>query len=931
MAPKVEVFIDGVWVDLTAGGYVMYDEKIRLSRGTSELSLEASAATAKFCLRNTDYRFSTDSPYALYYRKFRKGALVRVSCTEDTNPVRFFGAITKLRPTRDLSGTDLRVYVECASYYRRVLSHSLPLKSAMYRAIERSTPYAWWPLETGDERATDTIPNAGVSVVPLELVASPATTGSSEEHRLSGVVAGSVVGPIGASGAIDMSGGGQLAAYIDRATRVRGQNIAFAVQTTTSWSVEISFMFTNPVDIAGDPGDTGQILRVNFGTDSFIGFFAGDTPSAFSVEVGDDITFDSIPFTNVVDDGVWHHLSLLMVSGGGTSISYNVRLDGEVILSDTSATLMGQPRQIVVSPSGELSAAAHLVLYRGDDIPLDPTYLYRAFIGNAGETTPDRLDRLFGEQGYAFDYTSSAEVVDEITLGAQLPEELSKAVQKALDVGKGFLYNERDSNAFFYRAFKDTTNGYPRLRLDWSLNEPFGNIVPTDDDIDLANDIVATRDNGGEPQQFTIEDEDGFWHWTTEEPEDSNNGVGTQSAAVSVNTETDDLAWHMAGWEAHIRSWREARYPSVSVHFQRSQLSSAQKLAAASMVLGDRIEITNIPRDLPSGPILMMVQGEEEVIDQFERVIEWNCVPALTREVEVVETCGSLLANAIDNDDTSLRVATSLGKEWSTSDVPYYIQINGDVMKVTAVTTDTPTFIATGAAAHGNNASVSPGLPAGMTADSGQLMLLFAAIRNSGTGTVNTPSGWNVLKSFGNMSVFWKYRVTGDSAPTVSFTGGVANADTSAIIAGWTNLSPYIATYPKSAPDAATQLNGSAQDILYPAFQLATGRTGVSIIFTWKQDDNTAAGTPSGFTAMFNQSTTTGDDQAITGRYDLTGVSELAGTVTQTGGASAISRAIVFHLRPLQTMTVTRNVNSSAVSHAIGDGIHAWRMGLNGL
>src|SRR6185503_17975589 len=141
---------------------------------------------------------------------------------------------------------------------------------------------------------------------------------------------------------------------------------------------------------------------------------------------------------------------------------------------------------------------------------------------------------------------------------------------------------------------------------------------------------------------------------------------------------------------------------------------------------------------------------------------------------------GSTLVAAVNAAATSLKIATSSGPEWSTVDEPYHIIIDGEAMTVTAMTTDTPAFIAAGTVAHAVNASVSPGLPAGMTPDVGQVVIGLAAIRNSGTGTPNLPSGYSQIGASGNVLVFGKYYVTGDSAPTVSFTGGVANADTSA-------------------------------------------------------------------------------------------------------------------------------------------------------
>jgi hypothetical protein len=288
------------------------------------------------------------------------------------------------------------------------------------------------------------------------------------------------------------------------------------------------------------------------------------------------------------------------------------------------------------------------------------------------------------------------------------------------------------------------------------------------------------------------------------------------------------------------------------------------------------------------------------------------------------------LVAAIDSDDTSLKIATSTGPEWSTTAEPYHILIDGEAMTVTAMSTDTPAFIAAGTVAHANNASVTPGLPAGMTPDVGQLIIGWAAIRNSGTGSPNLPAGYSQIGASGNVLAFAKYYVTGDAAPTISFTGGVANADTSARLFGFSGLSRNLddGRYKATNPSPQAQLNGSAQNVAYPALSVRRDG-GVVLYLFWKQDDATGYATVADAEILDN-STTTGDDQSIAADYDIytTATDVAAGSVTVTGGASAISRAIVLALRPLQTATVTRSVNGVSKSIAADKAVHGWRMGV---
>jgi hypothetical protein len=230
-----------------------------------------------------------------------------------------------------------------------------------------------------------------------------------------------------------------------------------------------------------------------------------------------------------------------------------------------------------------------------------------------------------------------------------------------------------------------------------------------------------------------------------------------------------------------------------------------------------------------------------------------------------------------------------------------------DVVNYYRVTyTAVMSFVAAGTVAHGNNASVAPGLPAGLAA--GDNMFLLAAIRNSGTGTPNTPAGWVKLVDAGNMCLFGKPAGASESAPTVSFTGGVANADTSAQIAAFrgVDMTPF------GVP--TVQLNSSAQDIIAPAITLPSDLAGgLNLWAGWKQDDWTSVAVVSGGTEIDEPDTTTGDDQGIVWDYRIltnaTVFSNLtARTFAVTGGVSAISRgatAVFQHALTNQTNSIT--------------------------
>lgn len=511
------------------------------------------------------------------------------------------------------------------------------------------------------------------------------------------------------------------------------------------------------------------------------------------------------------------------------------------------------------------------------------------------------------------------------------PQQIGTPVELMVHAARadgGILSDRTDSLGLRYRPRVSLYSQAPSIELNYGSAHLSPTFRPEYMDSALTNDVTVRRTEGASGR-YIIEDSDPF-HWTTEAPP---YGANQRQREIEVNLDLDSAARLHASWHAHLNSWREKVLGNITLELQRPELVEDPGLSAniRATRLGNVITIDTEdgPRWLPPDEMRVMIDGWTRTVAQFADKWEIKTRPADRYEVEFVDTSGSEVATAISTSATTFKMAVTLGPEWSTTDPPYYWQINGEVMRVDAISANTPSFIAAGTVAHANNASVSPGLPAGMTVDIGQSMFMWAAIRNSGTGTVNAVSGWEKLVDFGNVCLFHRYYITGDSAPTVTFSGGVANADTSARIFAFAGLSKEFVSGTKLVPAAHTQLNSSAANIAYPA--LPVNRSGAALLFAWKQDDDTGIAPPSGFTEMGDDTTTTGDDQSIYAAYDLTAAAAVAGTLTVTGGAAAISRAVIAAFRPLYSPTVTRSINGVVASHAVGDAINGWRMGVTGL
>lgn len=216
--------------------------------------------------------------------------------------------------------------------------------------------------------------------------------------------------------------------------------------------------------------------------------------------------------------------------------------------------------------------------------------------------------------------------------------------------------------------------------------------------------------------------------------------------------------------------------------------------------------------------------------------------------------------------------------------------------RVSAVDTTVPSFVAAGTASTANNASVSPGIPAGYT--EGDLLLIWASIRNSGAGSIVAPAGWTPLLQTDNIALLGMRASASESAPTVTIAGGAVSADVIAQMACFRNVELIPAA-------TAYQLNPSGQSINYPALTGLQDSWAVVLYLGWKQDDWTSVAAISGATEIGEPVATAGNDAGMVWDYQLTTTPTAiaAGVLTVTGGVSAISYGATVAMRRADYVT----------------------------
>lgn len=920
----VEFMIDGAYTDVTNlrptyNCYIYTPGKGGADSGPAVKHRLIKKANQRVVTRQVTFSFydpngimNNENPNSPYYHKIPRGTRVRVTINNDTG-LRFYVAIDTVAPDFDNAPRSITVDFTCTGQYDQRAFGDKALDSPIYRSVTRTTSIReFWPCNEAQ----------GANQI------TPATKGTS---------------PVVPAGTLTYAGytdlGGEPSAIKLNADSFLRFHVRSSVTFTNQWQIDFftRFVGQRPSDtLVWRAYTTGTIVRweylVGNGTNRITGYKADNT---LAVDSGWGGLFSW-------QTSGWQHVRLMAQQSGGNVnwkyVFFPVPIAVGGFFSGSYAGSVGQPIELQFPPDANnadmgLSSVAVYDNY-------DYSVVDQSGGGYLNEQADDRFFRLCNEEGISSFFNGS--LSDAAPMGVQPRLPLMDLLRQCVETDGGYMIDSRSGYALTMILRNELYTKAPEFTLSYSSSHLADGLLPVTGgvaDTTIMNDVQANKQNGGSAR-YIIPDGD-YLHWSTEAPP---AGVGIRDGSVDVNPAKDSSLNEQAAWAAHLASWREQRFETVTVNMARAAV-------AADATLTRQIRIT-IPGDvfyvntansnpwLPPDEARLMIEGREDDFSQFGNTTRFNTTQADKFEVDLVNTSGSTLLFDVTNSATTFKVCTSLGPEWGLTDAPYHWIIEGEAVRVTSLTTDTPVFVSAGTVSIANNASVTPGLPAGVA--DGNLMVMQITIRGSGGATPNTPAGWTYLGGTvaRNNIIFGRHFVTGDTAPTVSFTGGAAGDDTIGRIMAFTNLtmmhggSGVAGSAGKQAPASVNQLNGgAAQDIAYPALYVARPKS-VVFIFGWKQDDWTSVAAVSGFTKAWDDFATAGNDSAQVAQYQIQGSTPAniaAGSMVVTGGATAISRGTLIALRPTQTATVQRSKNNVVAAHTAGAAIRSWRPGLVGL
>lgn len=671
----VEIFVDGLWSDITPLVMVRDDSgHIETTVGQSGEGSAVDPSSCRFQLNNRNGMFSPRNPMSPLYGKIGRNTKMRVSVPKGfVKDYRFQGEISAWPQKWDLTGRDVWVEVEAAGVLRRLNQGVAPLRSTLYRGLTApgltNKPVAYWPCE--DATDATTIASGLSDGAPMTILGTPslaAFSGFASSAALPTMGAGAFVGTVPPYVSPNKAFQVRFLLAVPAAGAVNGQRICSLRCTGSGRRLDLIYGTGGTLTLTGYDGD-GTVLNTT-GTWAF-----GVDGKLLRV----DIEADQIGVTG--DSSV----TLASVEPGAHT--------GSAVVQTWGGVLFGQVTTVTMAPDGGLTdtAVGHISVQPDITTVFDLGPQLAAY---DGETAGARVQRLEGEENIPFG--SLGNLADTATMGPQGRDTVLNLVLECAAADMGILYERWTSFGLGYRTRISLENQSPGLALTYTSHHLADLPIPVDDDQLTRNDWTVSRPSGSSARS-TLD----TGALSTQDPP---MGVGTYADSVTVNVQVDSQLPDQAAWRVHLGTVDEPRYPQISLNLAHASFVSNPQLRADALGLhpGDRITISDVPSWLPPGDISLLVLGRTETINHFQHTIVLNCAPESPYHLAVVDgtygwadTEGSILAADAGAADTTVLVTTTAGPSWvpsaasllaSPDEFPFDVQTGGEVMTVTAIT-----------------------------------------------------------------------------------------------------------------------------------------------------------------------------------------------------------------------------------------------------
>ncbi|MEU7400014.1 carbohydrate binding domain-containing protein [Streptomyces sp. NPDC044948] len=552
---------------------------------------------------------------------------------------RFIGEISEWPQRWVPSGADAWVPVQAAGVLRRLGRGTATLDSALRRRIPAFGPMAYWPMEEGRDATKAYSPVPGIDPLTFTEADWAADTSLPSSGPLPTV-------------------GSQAGALSHMIGMVRNYSWA----SLPAWSV--NWMYRMPQ--VPSARQTFMLIYSSGTVRDWVIQMGPDNSRIFGRDRDGNILTDHTIATSTDIFGEWI-MARFVVEQEGSNVRYAMvwsDINGSAgFYENTTPGVTGRPTG-VASPLGGFSeniqgmALGHISVW---DV-YDTAAYDNALNAWSGETSGARMLRLADEESVPLALTGLPE--DTEPVGYQQMSPVLDGVKDAAAADGGLLTEDQTQLRLLYRPRSTLYSQTPALVLDYARGEVAAPLEPVDDDTAIRNDVTVQRDQGSAARAVLASGP-----LSVQDPPD---GVGVYNDTVTLSLATDAQAAPKAAWELHLGTWDEPRYPAVTINLHRHPSLIPAVLALRE---GDMIRLTRMPKWLAPDDVDLMVMGLKEQLLPRTWTITYDCVPAGPwrvgvigdAESGVVDTDGSVLADTVTADDTTLSVAVTDGPAWITA------------------------------------------------------------------------------------------------------------------------------------------------------------------------------------------------------------------------------------------------------------------------
>ncbi len=571
---------------------------------------------------------------------------------------RFVGEVSSWPSTWDTGGFDVYVPVMANGILRRLGQGARPLQSTLRRHLPVYSPMAYWPMEDGSTSTQAANVVSGGSTMTVSGLQFAQATGLDSSAPLP--TFSSSLGTVNVRGVIPPPSG-----------------------AITSWKVQMVY------NLPTAPATQRTVMRVR-ATGTIVDWQILVGTGGWTVrgyDADSTLQVNSTTTTISSDFGAWGSLRLdLTISGSTVTWVFSRITDQNVgfAQSGTYTGSLGHPTTFLGPDSGFSSDLDGMAIGHVAAFPSKTPEQYgNSLKAYAGETAGARMARLSQEESIQVSIFGLDATEEQV--GPQGQQTFLSLVQDAASADGGILYERSTTTALGYRDRNTLVNQDVALSLSYSNSAVIAPLQPSGDDFLIRNDVTVTRTNGSSAVEM-----DTTSPLSVNAPPD---GVGDYSTEYTLNLYDDTRLDFIAGWQLHLGTWDEERYPTVNLAIHNDTSLVPDILALG---VGDRMVITDPPAWLPPGDIDLMVIGLSETFNQFLWNVSYVCVPYSAWLVAILndlvygraDTEGSELSAGATSAATTLSVATTSGPLWTTAapDFPFDVTVAGEQVTVTAIT-----------------------------------------------------------------------------------------------------------------------------------------------------------------------------------------------------------------------------------------------------